>query len=154
MRKYPGTEEIPYMSFYYMLQMGSRTYSLINSIVRESRRPDFHEMILHHLVTIFAMLYSYFTNTHMIGVIILLIHDWGDWSYRVSSIWKDLFPNHYPGFSAFLGIYFFSVVRCIQQPIWFVSVFIKGVGKDKEVHTDPNFYKLYSNSDIFFSCMF
>ena len=154
MRMYPGTEEIPYMPFYYMFQMGSRTYSLINSLIRERKRPDFHEMMLHHLATLFAMLYSYFTNTHMIGVIILLIHDWGDWSYRVAYFWRDLLPNHNPLFVSIIGLYCFNFVRCIQQPIWFISVYINGVWQNPDVHKDPNFYKFFGEGEIFYACIF
>lgn len=134
--------------------MGSRAYSLINSIKNEMHRPDFHEMTLHHLVTIFAMLYSYFTNTHPIGVIVLYIHDFGDWTYRVAGIWRDLFPNHCPTISAIFALYSFSFVRCVYQPIWFGLTFYYGVTKNTDVYVHPEFEKMYYNGDVFASCMF
>jgi len=92
MRDFPAATDIPYLTFYYMLQMGSRNYSMIRTILQERHLLNFHEMFLHHLLTLFLMLFSYFTNTYNVGVIVLLIHDWGDWGHKVSHVWKDLFP--------------------------------------------------------------
>ena len=113
MQDFPAASDIPYLTFYYMLQMGSRNYSMIRTLLKERHLKNFHEMFLHHLLTLFLMLFSYFTNTYNIGVIVLLIHDWGDWGHKVTQFWKDIFPHMKPWVSFPIGFFLFSVIRCV-----------------------------------------
>lgn len=122
MRDFPAATGIPYLTFYYMLQMGSRNYSMIRTIVKERHEDKFHEMFLHHLLTLFLMLFSYFTNTYNVAVIVLLIHDWGDWVHKISHVWKDLFPHHAPQICFPFCFFMFSIIRCIYQPIWYIPI--------------------------------
>lgn len=113
MRDFPGATDIPHLTFYYMLQMGSRNYSMIRTIIKERHLDNFHEMFLHHLLTLFLMLFSYFTNTYNVAVIVLLIHDWGDWAHKISHVWKDLFPHHMPTVCFPFCFFLFSIIRCV-----------------------------------------
>ena len=61
--------------FYYNIQLGCYLHQLSWT---EVSRSDALEMILHHIVTIFLILFSYLTNFTRIGASILLLHDSAD----------------------------------------------------------------------------
>lgn len=64
--------------YYYMVELGFY-WSLILSLFMDTRRKDFREMIVHHIVTISLMAVSYSGNMVRIGSLILCIHDAVDW---------------------------------------------------------------------------
>lgn len=141
---YPATLEIPFMRFFFMMQMGSKMYSMIYHVKRmHGKDESSNEMMLHHLATIFTMLYSYFTNLHEGAIIILLIHDWGDMALKGAMIWRDLFPKHLPWLSIVPGVFLFVVVRVIYQPMWYVPLVYTWWHKDRSVYKNEDFFKLY-----------
>lgn len=44
----------------------------------EPKQKDFLAMIIHHITTLFLMIFSYFTQFQRIGCIVLIIHDISD----------------------------------------------------------------------------
>ena len=63
------------ISFYYNIELGSYLHQLMWT---EVSRSDSLEMMLHHIVTILLILFSYLTNFTRIGASILLLHDAAD----------------------------------------------------------------------------
>jgi hypothetical protein len=66
---------LPSVAFYYHVQLGCYIHQLMWT---EVTRSDALEMIVHHLVTIMLLLFSWCTNFTRIGSSILLVHDIAD----------------------------------------------------------------------------
>lgn len=60
--------------WYYMVEMGFYV-SLLLSLCMDARRKDFLQMILHHLVTLGLVAFSWATNLVRIGALVLCLHD-------------------------------------------------------------------------------
>ena len=80
---------------YYTIQSAHHIYSLFDHLFITQKREDFSEMALHHLCTVAAIFFSYYTNQLALGATILLIHDVGDIFLNLFKIFRDmkLLPN-------------------------------------------------------------
>ena len=58
--------------------MAYHGYELVYTLAFQRGRRDFPEYILHHLVTILLISFSYTLNHMRIGAVIMLIHDFTD----------------------------------------------------------------------------
>jgi very-long-chain ceramide synthase len=65
----------PMVLFYYLVELGAYFHQLAWT---EVTRSDAAEMIVHHLVTIMLIVFSYLLNFSRIGSVILLLHDIAD----------------------------------------------------------------------------
>nr|CAB3230108.1 LAG1-like3 [Phallusia mammillata] len=63
--------------YYYMLE-GGFYISLLFSIMRDVKRKDFTEQLIHHMATIFLILFSYVANFVRVGSLVMAIHDVSD----------------------------------------------------------------------------
>ena len=65
----------PMVLFYYLVELGAYLHQLAWT---EVTRSDAIEMIIHHVVTILLIVFSYLLNFSRIGTVILLLHDAAD----------------------------------------------------------------------------
>ncbi|CAG0895516.1 unnamed protein product [Cyprideis torosa] len=63
--------------WYYMIEL-SFYWSLLFFQFLDTRRKDFWQMLVHHVVTISLIVFSWITNFHRIGTLIMLLHDCAD----------------------------------------------------------------------------
>lgn len=73
---------------YYMCQLAYHSHSLMFQFYLSSRN-DLLEMLLHHIVTIFLILFSFLSNYTKIGLIIGFIHDIADISSYAVKCFAD-----------------------------------------------------------------
>lgn len=64
--------------FYYMVQLGYHSHSLIMIMFHGTKRNDFLEMLVHHCCAILCMISSFAFQQVRIGSLILFVHDIGD----------------------------------------------------------------------------
>ncbi|XP_048756985.1 ceramide synthase 5-like [Ostrea edulis] len=60
--------------WYYMIELGFY-WSLTFTLLIDHKRKDFKEMVVHHLVTIALMYFSWISNFVRVGSLVLLVHD-------------------------------------------------------------------------------
>nr|CAH8856307.1 unnamed protein product [Trichobilharzia regenti] len=77
MQNYPYYVMPTEIHWYYMIQLGYYTASLI-WVFYEVKRSDFKVLLGHHIATVSLLAFSYITNHHRIGALILLLHDVAD----------------------------------------------------------------------------
>jgi len=63
---------------FYLFQLGFYWHSLYAHFVYEVKRSDFWPLLIHHVVTIFLIYFSYITKFYYIGVLVLICHDIND----------------------------------------------------------------------------
>jgi len=71
---YPHHKVPPEVWWYYLFGAGFYS-SLLLTQVFDAKRKDFWEMLVHHLVTIFLMGFSWICNLTRIGSLVLIVHD-------------------------------------------------------------------------------
>jgi len=63
---------------YYLLGLAFYSQALLSLIFFDKPRSDYWEYMLHHVVTIFLITASYYTRIQRYGLVILVLHDFGD----------------------------------------------------------------------------
>ena len=101
-KDWPYFNKTPYFDYYYVGQVGYHTASLFHHL-HQTPRNDFIELLLHHLITVILMVFSYMTQYSNIGCIVLFIHDWSDIPIAMTRMCTD-FKNKIPCVTFFIGI--------------------------------------------------
>mmetsp|Transcript_132321 Transcript_132321/g.197153 ORF Transcript_132321/g.197153 Transcript_132321/m.197153 type:complete len:337 (+) Transcript_132321:74-1084(+) len=84
---WPHHEHPSWLVSYYSIQMSYHLQGMLYQIVKSRHRSDFAEMMLHHIVTLFLIMFSYLFNFFRIGTLVFLLHDLGDvFSYFIKSV--------------------------------------------------------------------
>jgi ceramide synthetase len=109
---------------YYLGELAYYIHAIVYTCLFDPRRSDFTELIVHHVATIALVFFSYWLNTHRIGLIILLLHNFADiflygtksvyyWNHRLGLI-KDVL------FGVFALAFFAS--RLVFLPLYVVPI--------------------------------
>ncbi|CAK8691204.1 unnamed protein product [Clavelina lepadiformis] len=116
---YPFQSLWPSVFYYYILE-GGFYISLVFTLLRDVRRKDFVEQIVHHLATLGLIIFSYVTNLVRIGTLVLALCDISDVFLEAG---KSL---HYVKFqkSADLMFVLFAVVFFLSRVVAFPVVVI------------------------------
>lgn len=85
--RWPTPENI---KLYYMIQLGHHVHSIVELFTGLEKRADVPEMLLHHVATVAAMLFSYFGNQIPSGVTVLVAHNIGDIFLNLGKFTRDL----------------------------------------------------------------
>ncbi|XP_077298844.1 ceramide synthase schlank isoform X2 [Arctopsyche grandis] len=73
--------------WHYMISL-SFYWSLTVSQFFDIKRKDFWQMFIHHIATIMLMSFSWVTNLHRVGTLVLLLHDFADIFLEAAKITK------------------------------------------------------------------
>ncbi len=74
---YPLHFPTPDVKAYYFLSLGHYVHLMVSQFF-DVKRKDFLEMLIHHVVTIFLIVFSYNANLIRIGTMVLFVHDGSD----------------------------------------------------------------------------
>lgn len=120
---YPNNKIGIGMWYHYMISLGFY-WSMTSTHFLETRRKDFYQMFIHHLVTIALMVLSFTLNFTYIGSLVLFLHDIADVPLQLSKIfiylkWKKLCDTTFLIFTISwiitrCGIYPFIVVKNVM----------------------------------------
>lgn len=90
MSKWPYYQISDDLKQYYMIQLAHHFYSLVELGTGIGTRADIPEMALHHIATVSAMMFSYFTNQIACGITVLAAHNIGDIWINFAKFSRDL----------------------------------------------------------------
>eukprot|EP01102_Stenamoeba_stenopodia_P022698 TRINITY_DN9552_c0_g1_i1.p1 TRINITY_DN9552_c0_g1~~TRINITY_DN9552_c0_g1_i1.p1 ORF type:complete len:373 (+),score=68.41 TRINITY_DN9552_c0_g1_i1:136-1254(+) len=74
---YPFGEQVPWLREYYLVSLAYHGHSLLFHLLTK-RRNDFLEMLLHHVMAVALILFSYFINYGKGGALVIFVHDIAD----------------------------------------------------------------------------
>jgi hypothetical protein len=113
---FPYWEHPKYYSEFYLTCMGYNVSSLLMELFYEPKnKSDYLETVLHHLVTVFLIVFSYVTNMY-IGAPILFVHNSSDTLNCFSRVMNETkyFAKAYLIF--FPSILIWVYMRCLTFP--------------------------------------
>jgi len=133
-----GTWAMKNSLYYYYLLEGGFYLSLMVSQLFDTKRKDFWEMFLHHIVTLTLIAGSYWGGTYRIGALVMVMHDVADIFLEGAkmSVYTRLTTASTVWFGGFVISFFGSrlVVFPYMLIYWFVTDATELV-KDWPVHT-------------------
>ena len=71
--EWPAWPKPRYFDLFYFIPLGFYLEDILH-LIWQPRLNDFSEMVLHHLVTVSLMVYSYLMNFSTVGIIIIQLH--------------------------------------------------------------------------------
>ncbi|PAA58823.1 hypothetical protein BOX15_Mlig023378g3, partial [Macrostomum lignano] len=104
---------------YYIGQLGFYLASLY-SIFHDVKRKDFFEMLVHHLVTVWLVAFSWCVNFVRIGALVLLLHDMVDPPLHLAKCLG--YANKRPACDCVFFVFYIGwfVTRLLLFPIWLI----------------------------------
>ncbi|XP_064614459.1 ceramide synthase 2-like [Liolophura sinensis] len=103
--------------WYYILEMGFY-FSLLFTFLMDSKRKDFYEMMLHHLITLGLMAFSWSINFVHIGTLVLVVHDISDPWLQLAKMLKYAQMQNACEIVFTIFIIVWLVTRIFYYPIW------------------------------------
>jgi len=73
----------PETRIWYLFQLGFYFHSFYAHFAYEVKRSDFWPLLFHHAVTIWLIYFSFVTDFHRIGILVLLCHDINDITFEI-----------------------------------------------------------------------
>jgi len=112
-------EYTPPMFWYYALQLGVYIHLSVYQFV-DTKRSDFWEMFIHHIVTIALIVFSYLTGFNRVGCILMLTHDVSDVLMESAKIFNYIAKER-PWAQPFTDILFlgFAIVFFLSRLVYF-----------------------------------
>lgn len=134
----------PAIQFYYQVELGAYLHQLMWT---EVSRSDAVEMMIHHVVTVVLLSFSYLTNFTRIGTYILFVHDSADIFLELGKIFNYVQRVRHAkwagtvtdGFFAIFTITFF-ITRLYIYPRYLVFGFVDGAYRHFGVWPGYYFY--------------
>lgn len=110
--------------WYYVIELGYYLSELF-WVFYGVRRSDFKVLVVHHMATIGLLSFSYMTNHHRIGAIILGLHDIADCWMESAKMFKYLNRHRFAEvlFSIFVGVWI--ITRLTYFPFWVIHAVFK-----------------------------
>lgn len=106
------------MDDFYVIKFSYHIFEIINAAGFHRNRRDFSEFLLHHIITIVMIGYSYCTNVIPVGGSIMLVMDASDVLVAVFKLTVDAYEN-------FTDPTFFVMVSgWIYFRMWFFPVYL------------------------------
>ena len=95
---YPHWDMKYHIKLYYLLQTSYWLQQMLVLILRlEKPRKDFNELVMHHIVTLWLILWSYLINLSMIGNAIFVTMDVSDIFLALAKCYNYVKPGHWLG---------------------------------------------------------
>ena len=87
---YPCTKMPSFLDDIYVLKLTYHLYELIYTLIYFRNRRDFPEYILHHIITMVLIVFSYSLNLLTLGSVLMLLTDTTDWFVCLFKLTVDI----------------------------------------------------------------
>ena len=140
----------PDVFFIYVLQCGYYVHCVYANIILDIHRSDFWALMIHHVVTLSLITFSYATKYHNVGVIIVFLHDICDVFLEVAKISRYLQVlggKHYwiSDFVSWVGFLIFSSLWVLLRLYWFQTIVLMGTAVNVILYDiDGEFYLIFN----------
>lgn len=125
---FPYVPQIPYLPLYYCIEMSYHLHSLIFHICSPPRN-DYYDSLLHHLLTIFLIVFSYLNVCARLGVCVMILHDIVDAIMYFTKCTNDC-KNQIPASIGFILL----ATSYVKYRLYALAVYIIPIGyRAKEV---------------------
>lgn len=105
--------------WFYMIELGFY-WSLTFTLLSDHKRKDFKEMVVHHLVTIALLYFSWCCNFVRIGTLVLVVHDAVDYWMAAAKMAKYCKRQMLCEFFFVVFVIVWIITRLIIYPFWVV----------------------------------
>jgi hypothetical protein len=128
---YPFQEVPESLKKFYLIFIGFSSAEMVGHIIRERKRPDFYELLVHLLVTNCLLIFSYYGNYIRIGSLIMLAHSGSDVFVYIAKALVDTKVtggalSYIPLLIAYIWCRIYIHSATILKSIWFEAVAIAG----------------------------
>eukprot|EP00347_Sterkiella_histriomuscorum_P000451 403375818 len=134
---YPCVKVPKHLDDVYVLKLTYHLYELFNTLIFLRDRRDFPEYVLHHIITLVLVLFSYSINILTIGSVIMFLTDFTDCFVSLFKITADVMSNKIQYTVAVV-----MVVVWIYLRVWFFPIHL--MWEWFKQSTSPNHYVLES----------
>ncbi|CDW85563.1 lag1 longevity assurance [Stylonychia lemnae] len=128
----------------YVLKISFHSYETLYSIVFMRKRRDFPEYILHHIITLGLVLFSYCTNQLSLGAVVMVTHDFTDCLVSVFKIFSDVVGKTWQYVSVFS-----MILGWIYFRLWFFQYYV--IYKYYTLNSNTEHYVLKNTFYFFFT---
>ena len=145
-----STVVAPDVFYLYVLQCGYYVHCVYANIILDVHRTDFYALMLHHVVTLCLISFSYASRYHNVGVIVVFLHDICDVFLelaKVSRYLQVLGGKHYwlSDFVSWVSFIMFSSLWVILRLYWFQTKVLLGTGvSSMMLDMDGEFYLIFN----------
>jgi TLC domain len=116
-----------FVQLYYMQALGFYLSALVFLVMYDTRRSDFRQLVLHHVVTLALIIVSYLYSYTRVGALILALHDFGDiFLYSATSLNKLGYKGIDTAVFAMFAVSFY-VTRLVVLPRLVYGVLVESL---------------------------
>jgi len=138
---YPYQEIPDALKKFYLIFIGYSSSEMVGHIIRERKRPDFYELLVHLLVTNCLLVFSYYGNYIRIGSLIMLAHSASDVFVYIAKALVDTKVtggalSYIPLLVAYIWCRIYIHSATILKSIWFEAVSIVGTANGQLLSWD------------------
>jgi len=116
-QNYPCQQLPRYLDDYYLIKLSYHVFELLNASLFHRDRRDFSEFLLHHILTIVLVSYSYCTNVIPIGGSVMMIMDASDALVAVFKLTVDVYEKFQ------LPTFLIMLAGWIYFRLWFFPIY-------------------------------
>ncbi|KAL7716347.1 Protein ASC1 [Entamoeba marina] len=115
---FPFVPKVNFLLFYYCYQLGYHSHSLLFHICSKPRN-DYFENLLHHIVTVMLIVFSYVNNCGRIGILVMILHDIVDvtvYATKATTDLKNQIPTHF--------LFVFLLITYFRFRLWVLPRYV------------------------------
>ncbi len=122
-QNYPCQSVPNFLDDIYVIKLAYHCYEMVLNVCFHRDRRDFSEFLLHHILTIALVLFSYIVNFLPIGAIIMLLMDFSDIFVAVFKMAVDV-NEVFQTINFFIMLFTWIYIRIWHFPIYVLYPFI------------------------------
>ena len=144
------TEIAPDMFFIYVLQCGYYVHCVYANIILDVHRTDFWALMLHHVVTLSLITFSYASRYHNAGIVVVFIHDICDIFLEIAKCGRYLLvlggkEHKLPDVISMIAFVIFTSLWIWLRLYWYQTKVLMGTAvASMQLDMDGEFYLIFN----------